>query len=181
MGKVRFNKKPKDPRGNFIQLYHEMVNSPAWLCMGASTMRVYIAMRSAFNKFNNGDISATLNGMKAHGVRSSATLAKALRELEALGFIDKTRQGGIAAGGKICSLYRFTDEEVFEQKGLSYMSATNEWKLIRNKAHARAILRDIAVAQEKAKVHKKKLADSKIESNSENYGSNIEEGLGTTV
>jgi hypothetical protein len=72
-------------------------------------VRVYLALRRKLGKFNNGDINATLTEMRHAGIRSSSTLATALQRLEKLGFIEKTRQGGIANGGKLCSLFRFTD------------------------------------------------------------------------
>jgi hypothetical protein len=167
MGRYQ-SKKMRDPRGQFIRLYNEIINSPAWICLSPSAVKLYIAMRSRLNGFNNGDISATLSIMKINGMRSSATLAKCLKELEVLGFIDKTRQGGIAAGGKFCSLYRFTDEQVYENpaKGIKSDKATNEWRNIKNKAHGEALLSEYLQINKKAKVLKLKQFNSKSEANS---------------
>ena len=57
-------------------------------------------------------------------------------------FIEKTRQGGIANGGKLCSLYRFTDEAVLEfpKLGIKAARATNEWQNFTTVAGARAAL-----------------------------------------
>ncbi len=66
-----------------------------------------------------------------------------MRRLEALGFIEKTRQGGIAFGGKLCSLYRFTDEPTYDiaKAGVRAGHATNEWEQFANMAEARAAVR----------------------------------------
>lgn len=176
MGRYQ-SKKPKDPRGQFVRLYHEIINSPAWLCLSPSATKLYIAMRSSLNGFNNGDISATLSLMKKHGVRSSATLTKSLKELEVLGFIDKTRQGGIAAGGKCCSLYRFTDEQVYEnpRKGIKSDIATHEWRNIKSKAHGHALLKEAFDGNKKSKVHKLKRSDLNFEGSSRIVNSSFED------
>jgi predicted transcriptional regulator len=106
-------------------------------------VRVYLAMRRKLKGSNNGDINATLAEMRHAGISSSSTLAAALHRLEALGFIDKTRQGGIANGGKQCSLYRFTDEQTFDmaKAGVKAGPATNEWQRFANMAEAMAAAR----------------------------------------
>lgn len=49
---------------------------------------------------------------------SSSTLAKALQELLALGFIVRTRDGGVERGSKVCSLYGFTDLPIAQMEKL---------------------------------------------------------------
>ncbi|KAB0595507.1 hypothetical protein K8O84_03060 [Cupriavidus pauculus] len=87
-------------------------------------------MRASVNGTNNGNISATFSDMKHSGWRSSATLAKALYELRALGFIAVTREGGLRMGTRVCTLYRFTDLETLEQPkvGVSYCKATHDYR-----------------------------------------------------
>ncbi len=121
---------PKDPRGGHVRLYWVILDSPPWRTLTHADVRVYLAMRRKLGKTNNGDINATLAEMKHAGISSSSTLSTALRRLEALGFIEKTRQGGIAFGGKLCSLYRFTDESTYEiaKAGVRAGNATNGWE-----------------------------------------------------
>ncbi len=177
MGRYQ-GKKPKDPRGQFIRIYHEIVNSPSWQSLSASSIRVYLAMRVSLNGYNNGDISATLSKLKAYGISSSATLSKALKELEALGLIEKTRQGGIAVGNKYCSLYRFTDEVVFDhpKKGIVAQAATNDWKLISNKAQARTLIKNLVHKDKNKGLRSLKQIDSKSELSEDVYVSKIEHG-----
>lgn len=92
-------KPPKDPRGGHARLYWTILDSPAWRTLTHADVRVYLALRRKLGRTNNGDINATLAEMKHAGISSSSTLSAALHRLEALGFIEKTRQGGIAHGG----------------------------------------------------------------------------------
>jgi hypothetical protein len=110
---ARFKQQP-DPRGGHIRLYWSLFDSAAWRVLTHADVRVYLAMRRKLGKTNNGDIGATLAEMKHAGIKSSSTLAAALSRLQALGFIAQTRRGGIASGGKVCSLYRFTDEPTLD-------------------------------------------------------------------
>ena len=137
---------PKDPRGGHIRLHWDMLDSPAWRGLTHADVRVYLAMRRKLGKTTNGDINAVLTDMAHAGITSSSTLNSALHRLEALGFIAKTRQGGIATGGKLCCLYRFTDECTYEiaKAGVKAGPATNEWKQFRTVAQAKAAVKEFA-------------------------------------
>jgi predicted transcriptional regulator len=134
---------PRDPRGGHARLYWAILDSPAWRALTHADVRVYLALRRKLKGSNNGDINATLAEMKHAGISSSSTLASALHRLEALGFIEKTRQGGIANGGKLCSLYRFTDAETYDiaRAGVTAGPATDDWRKFANIAEARAAVR----------------------------------------
>jgi predicted transcriptional regulator len=140
---MRGGKSPKDPRGGHIRLYWEIHDCPAWRALSHADVRVYLALRRKLGGTNNGDINATLAELRHAGISSSSTLSTALHRLEALGLIAKTRQGGIAFGGKLCSLYRFTDVETFDiaKAGVKAGQATNEWKQLKTLAEARAAVR----------------------------------------
>lgn len=98
------------------RIRHEVTDSPAWRVLSWPARALYTDLRGKMRSFNNGNINATLSEMKHRGWTSSATLARALRQLEWMGFLAKTRQGGIASLSKVCSLYRFTDMWVYEQR-----------------------------------------------------------------
>jgi hypothetical protein len=102
-------------------------------------------------------------------------LSAALHRLEALGFIEKTRQGGIANGGKLCSLYRFTDEPTYDiaKAGVRACPATNEWQRFKNMAEARAAVR-LFTRQNTSKVRPSNRSGSTIESESSLCASTIE-------
>jgi hypothetical protein len=160
LGKDR-HLKSGHPRGGYVQLFYDIYDSNAWRALDWSTQALWIAMRRRLKKSNNGDINAVLEGERGNpglrndGFTSSATVAKGLRALMAVGLIQMTRQGHLSQGTKVCSLYRFTDVEVFEHPalGIPAMKATNEWKEIRTLAHGKAIIK---AAHEAAKTGKKR-------------------------
>ena len=137
--------KPKDPRGKFTMIFHSVMKSPAFHALSWSARAIYIEVRLSLGETNNGDISATLAGFKSRGdTISSATLSKALNDLQTVGLIDQTRQGGIAANGKNCSLYRFTDQAVHQMpaKGIEAFKATHDYKEFKTIEEARAALQN---------------------------------------
>jgi len=171
---ARFKPQP-DPRGGHVRIYWALLDSPAWRVLTHADVRVYLAIRRRLGKTNNGDISATLSDTSHHGISSSSTLAAALQRLESLGFIAKTRQGGIAAGGKVCSLYRFTDEPTFDlpKIGVKAGPATNDWQAFTSIAHAKSALRSVPV-ENTSKLRLSKRSASTIEAEAPFCASTIE-------
>lgn len=166
---------PKDPRGGHVRLYWELMDCPAWRALSHADVRVYLAMRRKLGKTNNGDINATLAEMRHAGISSSSTLSTALHRLEALGFIEKTRQGGIANGGKLCSLFRFTDEVTYDiaKAGVKSGPATHEWRAFETIAKARAAIR-LFKRGNTSKLRTSKRTDSPIEPDTRFSDSTIE-------
>lgn len=167
----------KDPRGGHTRLYWDLTDSPAWRALSHADVRVYLSMRRNLLSTNNGNISATLEQLRHSGIRSSSTLASALHRLEALGFIDKTRQGGIAQGGKVCSLYRFTDVDTadFPKLGIQCTRATNEWKKFSTIAEARAAIAPFLRKKNTSKVRPPNRSASLIEPEMPFSDSNFEQ------
>ena len=95
---------PRDPQGRHVRIYCTLLDSLAWRAMGWSSRALFLDMRSSVNGTNNGNLCATLASLKHRGWKSAATLANALFELQAVGFITKTRGGGVDRGSKVCSL-----------------------------------------------------------------------------
>ncbi|VVE33735.1 hypothetical protein PSP20601_03773 [Pandoraea sputorum] len=120
-----------DPNGRHIRVYLTLINSPAWRVLGPSAVKLYLDMRAALTGTNNGNLSAALSDLKHRGWASSATLAKALFELRTLGFIAVTREGGLKMGTRVCTLYRFVDQPVFEQPAVGVLAApaTHDYRL----------------------------------------------------
>jgi len=152
---------PKDPRGGHARLYWALLDSPAYLALGFPARALYVDLRRKLGQTNNGNIDATLSTLKHRGWRSSTTLNKALKELVAVGLIAQTRQGGIASMSKICSLYRFTDEEVYEHPklGIPKMTATHDYRRFTSLGEARAAVREARRPRQekKRKLHKVQL------------------------
>jgi DNA-binding PadR family transcriptional regulator len=133
----------KDEMGAHARLYDQIANGPAWLALSFSARALYMQLRVKLKHTNNGNIEATLGTLKHSGFKSSSTLAKALRELETVGLIAKTRQGGITAGGRLCNLYRFTDKPMheFPKQRLSAGKASHEWRQWHGVREAEAAVR----------------------------------------
>ncbi|MBB1631081.1 hypothetical protein [Cupriavidus sp. UME77] len=121
---------PRDPNGRYVKVYVTLIYSPAWRVLGPSAVKLFMDLRATVTGTNNGNLNAALSEMKHRGWASSATLAKALYELRAMGFLAVTREGGLKMGTRVCTLYRFTDLEVFEQPkvGVQHIKATHDYR-----------------------------------------------------
>lgn len=142
----------KDIHRRHVRVYAEVFNSPAFVALSAGAVKLYFDLRTKLGPTNNGNINATLGELKHRGWRSSSTLSRCLKELQAVGLIDKTRQGGIAIGSKVCSLYRFTDEGVYEHPnlGIQKQSPTHDYRRFTALADARAAIREELCASKEA-------------------------------
>ena len=173
---------PPDPRGRHVRLYNELIDSPAWQSLSATDQRAWIALRRALGKTNNGDVSLPLSRARNHQIRSPATLAKALRSLVAVGLVAVTRRGGCTHGGqRLATLYRFTDEQVFEMPGklIDAFKATNEWKTVESISHGKALIRQCEatakeIASEKSLLQSLKATASKGEAKTTETGMSLE-------
>lgn len=136
------NKRPPDPRGGHVRIYWDVLDSNAWRALDWSAQALYVAMRRKLLSTNNGNIEATIGTLRHFGFKSSATLSKCLRSLQAVGLIAKTRQGGIAYGQKVCSLFRFTDVDTYAHPKLDIdaIKAGNEWRHFATLVDARKAL-----------------------------------------
>ncbi len=85
---------------NFVALDRRMLKSPEWRTgLTRSERDVYEQLKRKFVGHNNGDIE--LHYSELRDFMASATIAKALKGLEAKGWISRTRYGG---------LYRFSNK-----------------------------------------------------------------------
>ena len=159
---MRRDKPPPDPRGGHVRLYWPLIDSPAWNALSATDQRAYVALRRSLGKTNNGDLCLPLSWSKHYRINSPATLAKALRSLVAVGLIAVTRRGGCTRGGqRLPTLYRFTDEQVYEMapKLIDACKATNDWKAITSIAHGRALIKQAEAAAREAAEKKRLLQE----------------------
>lgn len=157
-------KPPRDPNGRHVRIYCTLLDSPAYRALAWSSRGLFVDLRASLTGTNNGNISATLGNLKHRGWKSPATLANALFELQALGFIAKTRGGGVERGSKVCSLYRFTDVDCFEfpKLGIPHQKATHDYARFSSLAEAEKMLAEAgAQRQENAKGKKMTLQKMK--------------------
>lgn len=121
----------------------DVADSPAWRVLSFPAKALYTDLRAKLRSNNNGNVNATLSELKHRGWTAKATLAGALYQLLAIGFIVKTRGGGVASGSKVCSLYAFTDLEVnpFPKAGIEGRKATFDYRQYQTVAEAKAALK----------------------------------------
>lgn len=62
--------------------------------LSAHAVKLLVDLLAQYRGDNNGDLCATWTMMQARGWKSRDTLARALAELVAAGFVTQTRQGG---------------------------------------------------------------------------------------
>jgi hypothetical protein len=129
----------------YISVSLKLMNSPAYIALDRCAQALFFDLRTKFKgDWNNGDINAALTELKHRGWSSETTLAKALRQLQATGFIVATRRTvGVENGSKVCNLYRFTDHDVRAQPkvGIEAMRATHDYQKIETLADARRIVK----------------------------------------
>ncbi len=128
------------------RIRHDVLNSPAWRVLSFSSRAIYLDLRAKLNSVNNGNLECTPSDMAHRGWRSKTTIYLALAQLEWLGFLAKTRQGGKGALSKSCSLYRFTDLPCFEhpKQGVAPSKPTYDWRAFVTVAAAEAAIERIA-------------------------------------
>jgi biotin operon repressor len=104
----RHNKTGRSKRdGQYIPLPYSMLRHPAWRRLNPAAIKVWLELRSRYNGSNNGKLALSVDqGAKLLGM-SKSTVTRALKELEAKGFIVKTRQG--AWYGRKATEWRVTD------------------------------------------------------------------------
>lgn len=129
--------------GSHARLYHDVLNSMAWKALSHTAVHLYIELRKRMHDYNNGRVTATLRELTHDGFSSPSTVAKCLRELEAVGLLAKTRQGGIANGGKLTNWFRFTDKAVpgFVKEGIAASEATYDWRALKTKKEAEELIK----------------------------------------
>lgn len=113
----------------FLQLRHDLLKSRQFNALSGNAVKVLLFLAGQFNGRNNGDLSATETMVLRAGLCSGTTAAKALKELEAAGFIVITRHGH----RRRCHLYAVTWLPIDEcpGKGLERPServASDVWK-----------------------------------------------------
>lgn len=104
MTRVRANTKGRRDAGNFMRVPCAVLDSPNFRALSMKAKALILDIGARYNGFNNGDLAAPWSWMKERGWRSKDTLQRALAELQRLGMIEQTRQGGLHGP----SLYAFT-------------------------------------------------------------------------
>jgi len=96
--------KGRSESGSFLGIPKQVLESKNYLALSPHAIKLLIDIAMQYRGSNNGDLQATISLMRLRGWKSTSTLYKALSDLERLGFIEKTRQGG----RNRCNLFAIT-------------------------------------------------------------------------
>lgn len=151
------DKKPETKYEAHIRVTLALLDSPAYIALDWSARSLFTDIRSKLRGSNNGNINAALTELRHRGWRSPVTLAKALRQLEAVGLIAKTRQTiGVMRGSKVCNLYRFTDLDTLEfpKLQIAAIKATHDYKRFTSLTDARTAIAAASPTKKKTTLQK---------------------------
>lgn len=148
----------KTIEGQFVALPIEMISSPAWRALSLSGLRVIARVCIELANHggrDNGKLPVTFDQFEEYGIHRHA-IAPAIREVCALGFIEKTKQGRVSAGGfNEASEYRLT---------FTYTDAkcppTHEWKRVPNLFAAEQIASAARLPVARPKKPRARIADA---------------------
>jgi hypothetical protein len=101
-GRERY--KSRRNTGWFFRVDGAVLESPAFCRLSFKARALLLDLGAQYRGRNNGDLTATWSVMRSRGWKSKDTLANAIAELRASGFIELTRQGGLHCP----SLFAFT-------------------------------------------------------------------------
>lgn len=112
-------------RGGFSSIPTHVCDGPDWISLSFSASKILMIIARVYKGSNNGDLHATESSMAKYGITSSATLFKALSELQEKGLIVKTQQGYRDSNGKRKpNLYALTwlpVDEISQRSGDEWM------------------------------------------------------------
>ena len=102
------NKHQKKTGQRFIQLFYFMLEKEAWKDLDAVARSIYIELTRRYNGSNNGRIGYSARQAAEELKISKATAARALRSLQAHGFIVVEKRGAFHCKVRHASEYRLT-------------------------------------------------------------------------
>lgn len=94
MATSRQKAKGRRESGSFVAVPKVVLNSKEYSTLGAHAVKLLIDLLAQYNGKNNGDLCAAWSLMHPRGWRSKGTLAAAIADLKAAGWIVTSRQGG---------------------------------------------------------------------------------------
>jgi hypothetical protein len=86
--------KDKRPTGGFVTLSHIVVCSAQWARLSPFAVKLLLELLGQYRGNNNGDLTTAWTVLRPRGWKSKQSLYKAIDELEAGAWIQRTRQGG---------------------------------------------------------------------------------------
>jgi DNA-binding MarR family transcriptional regulator len=87
----------RDVHSSFVALDRSILfKCDSWKGLTPGAKLFYVYLRAKFNGGNNGQIKLHYSELKGiRGFSSNETISRSIRELEAAGWIERTRKGGL--------------------------------------------------------------------------------------
>lgn len=104
MARTRTKTKGRREGHSFAGIPHAVLKTRKYASLSAWAVKLLVDVTAQYTGRNNGDLQASWSCLREQGWRSKGTLDAALKDLEAVGFIVRTRQGG----RNQCSLFAVT-------------------------------------------------------------------------
>jgi hypothetical protein len=128
MARTRMKSIGRRESGSFLPIPSVVLASASFCGLTTKAKALILDIGARYNGHNNGDLAAPWSWMRERGWRSKDTLHRALVELQELGLIELTRQGGLQGP----NLYAFTWMAIDPCKGKLDVSptrvASGKWK-----------------------------------------------------
>jgi hypothetical protein len=101
---------PLPKEAQWVQLINAFRQEPAWKALSPAARVVYVELKGVYNGSNNGSIMGAVRWLAGKAGLSKNTVDRALKELEAHGFIVAVRRGCVGFEGKgEATLWRLTE------------------------------------------------------------------------
>ncbi|MBU2887471.1 hypothetical protein KO507_17030 [Gilvimarinus agarilyticus] len=115
----RDNFKRKSGSGHYAGIPDPVIESDSFRQLSGNAVRLLVLFAYQYRGSNNGDLSAPLSFTENWGIKSSATLARTLKELIDARLIIKTRDPTRDRSSPYgqCALYALTWQNIDECKG----------------------------------------------------------------
>jgi len=103
--------KPKNPRGRFVMLYQDLMESAAWASLSGNARALYVHVAARYNGKNNGRIPFSAREATLILKISKGTAARAFKNLIERGFIAVAKRSGfnLKRGQGHATEYRLTE------------------------------------------------------------------------
>lgn len=94
-----------------VRLHHWLMKSWAWRALSPVERCTYLEIAKRYDGKNNGFIAMSCRDVAAELHVSKATAARALKQLERLGFVEVTTPGGFSRKVRHATEYRLTEHK----------------------------------------------------------------------
>lgn len=139
MARTRHRRETKE---RYVGIPRRVLQTAHYFSLSFKAKTLLLELAYQYNGHNNGDLTCAFTILRERGWKSRSTIDLARRELEAVGYIEQTRQGGKHK----CNLYALTWRPIDHCDGKLDVSPTTTpsglWKTGSNPFYRRSVERE---------------------------------------